>query len=43
MHVQDGASPLYIAAQKGQLEVVLALLAGGADVNQAHKVQGAGC
>ena len=35
---QDGASSLYIAAQKGHMELVRALLEGGADVNQAQLV-----
>jgi len=38
MHAQSGSSPLYIAAQGGYLELVRALLVGGADVNQANKV-----
>jgi len=38
MHAQDGTTPLYIAAQESKLEVVRALLDGGANVNQAHKV-----
>jgi len=36
--LQDGISPLYAAAQEGHLEMVRALLEGGADVNQARKV-----
>lgn len=30
----DGSTPLYIAAQNGHLEVVIALLQAGADINQ---------
>ena len=40
MHAQDGFSPLYFAALKGQLGVVRALLASGADVNQTAEVWG---
>jgi len=36
--IQHGSSPLYIAAQEGYLEVVRALLEGGADVNQSRQV-----
>jgi len=36
--LQDGVSPLYVAAQNGHSEVVRALLEGGADVNQAIQV-----
>ena len=38
-YLQDGASPLFIAAQKGHKEVVATLLSGGADVNLAAKVR----
>jgi len=38
MHAQDGWTPLYVAAKKGHVEVVRALLEGGADVNKATKV-----
>jgi ankyrin repeat protein len=36
---QDGATPLYIASQEGQVEVVWALLAKGADVEAKDKVR----
>jgi len=36
--LQDGASPLHAAALRGHLEVVRALLKGGADVKKADKV-----
>ena len=34
-HVQDGASPLYIASQNGHTAVVDILIEAGADVHQA--------
>ena len=40
MRAQDGETQLLTAAWKGHLEVVRALLEGGADVNQASKVRG---
>jgi ankyrin repeat protein len=38
LHLQSGATPLYIAAQNGQLEVVRLLLGQGADKVAAVKV-----
>ena len=38
--LQDGAIPLYIAAQEGHTEVVAALVAAGAILNQPSKVGG---
>ena len=38
--LQDGATPLYVAAQNGHTEVVAALVAAGASLNQAMKVRG---
>ena len=35
-HVQDGASPLYIASQYGHTAVVEILIQAGADVHQAR-------
>jgi hypothetical protein len=35
---QDGRTPVWTAAQKGHVEVVQALIAGGADLNHATKV-----
>jgi hypothetical protein len=32
----DGATPLYIASEKGHVECVRALLGGGAAINQAE-------
>jgi len=37
-HAQGGCTPLYVAAQEGEMEVMRALLAGGADIDQADKV-----
>ena len=37
--LQDGFSPLYIAAQEGHNEVVAGLLGAGANVNIATKVR----
>ena len=35
--MKDGATPLFIAAQQGHLEVVRVLMGGGANVDQAMK------
>ena len=40
---QSGASPLYIACQKGHIDVVDTLLKGGADPNLACTVWGLVC
>ena len=40
LHAQDGCTPLIIAAKKGHMEMVRALLEGGAAVNQAGEVSG---
>ena len=37
--LQDGVSPLHVAAQKGHKEVVATLLSAGADVNLAMQVR----
>ena len=36
--LQDGWSPLHMASQEGHLDVVKALLAARANINQADKV-----
>ena len=38
--IQNGASPLYVASQAGQTEVVDTLLKSGADPNLANTVWG---
>ena len=38
--LQGGFTPLYIAADKGHTEVVAALVAGGASLDQAREVCG---
>ena len=38
--LQDGCTPLWIAAQNGHTEVVAALVAAGASMDQASKVHG---
>ena len=38
---QDGATPLYIAAQEGHTESITALLQGGAAVDAKREVRGA--
>lgn len=35
---QDGATPLFLAAQEGHVTVIRQLLASGAKVNQAREV-----
>ena len=37
---QDGYTPVYIASENGDVEVVSRLIAAGADVNTAAKVSG---
>ena len=41
MRAQNGATPLYIACQKGHVEAVKMLLANKAAVDKAAKVRGA--
>ena len=41
--LQSGASPLYIACQRGHIDVVDTLLKGGADPNLACTVWGLVC
>ena len=36
--LQDGLSPLYMASQKGHLDIVKTLIEAGANINQAVKV-----
>jgi ankyrin repeat protein len=36
----DGSTPLYMAAQRGNLVIVTLLLANGADVNKARTIDG---
>ena len=36
--LQKGMSPLYVASEKGYLEVVKTLIEAGANVNQANMV-----
>jgi ankyrin repeat protein len=38
--LQDGRTPLWIAAREGHINVVHAMVAGGASINQAKKVRG---
>jgi len=33
--MENGCNPIYVAAQKGELEIVRVLLEAGADVNRA--------
>ena len=40
---QEGATPLIIAASRGQDALARALLEVGADVNAESEVRGAGC
>ena len=40
--LQGGSSPLYKASYKGHLDIVKTLIKGGANVNQATKVQRVG-
>ena len=35
---QDGATPLYVASQEGQSDIVSTLIRNGADINQPRKV-----
>ena len=37
--MQDGATPAYIASEKGHTEILALLLANKADINAANKVQ----
>ena len=37
-HIQDGASPLYLASQEGHASVVGILVEAGADVHQTDNV-----
>ena len=37
-HVQDGTSPLIVAAETGKTDVVVELLRAGADINLQNKV-----
>ena len=36
--LQDGLSPLYMASQKGHLDIVKTLIEAGANINQSVKV-----
>ena len=36
--IQDGATPVFIAAQKGHVEALSMLISAGADINIANKV-----
>jgi ankyrin repeat protein len=38
LHVQDGTSPLYIAAQSGHVEAINVLIKAGAQVNLQKEV-----
>ena len=38
-HLQTGATPLYIACQKGHLPIVQHLIAAKAEINQETKVR----
>ena len=37
--LQDGFTPLYVAAAEGRLECVRALITAAANINQAQKVR----